>query len=337
MKRWLKMVTGIVLCAGSFFWADTGCMAQTVLKVGTATQPDHIYNQGIKHFESIVEAKTNGAIDIQLFPAAQLGSEREMVEGLQLGTLEMCLTSTGPLGNFIPDVKVFNLPFLFKDRATCYQMLDGPIGNDISQKFLAIGIRSLGWFENGFRNITNSVRPIRSPQDMQGLKIRVMEDDLFIISMQSLGAAPLPMAFGELFTALEQGAVHAQENPLAVIYSSRLFEVQKYLAITGHFYSPAMLLVSETVWQKLPPSQQKVLVNAAVVARDYERGLSREADQNLEIILKSEGMVISHPDKNRFTQAVRRVYTDPKVMKAVGGGDMASGKALIERVRQAVR
>ena len=182
---------------------------------------------------------------MQLFPAAQLGSERDMVEGLQLGSLEMTLTSTGPLGNFVPQVKLFNLPFLFKDSKSCYGVLDGEIGTQIADRFPKVGIRSLGWFENGFRNITNSKIAIEKPEDAKGIKIRVMEDDVFILTMKALGASPLPMAFGELYTALEQKTVDAQENPLAVIHSSRFFEVQKYLAMTGHFYSPAMLLISE--------------------------------------------------------------------------------------------
>jgi len=207
--------------------------------------------------------KTKGEVEVQLFPAAQLGSERDMVEGLQLGSLEMTLTSTGPLGNFVPQVKLFNLPFLFKDRKSCYAVLDGDIGTRIANRFPKVGLRSLGWFENGFRNITNSRVAIQKPGDVKGIKIRVMEDDVFILTMKALGASPLPMAFGELYTALEQKTVDAQENPLAVIYSSRFFEVQKYLAMTGHFYSPAMLLISEMTWQKLSRENQAIITAAA--------------------------------------------------------------------------
>ena len=309
--------------------------AKIVLKCGTSTQPSHIYNQAVEYFAKLVSERSNGEIEIQLFPAGQLGSERDMVEGLQIGSLEMTLTSTGPLGNFVPQVKLFNLPFLFKDRQTCYKVLDGPIGTDIANLFLKVGIRSLGWYENGFRNITNSKRPIEQPGGMDGLKIRVMEDDVFILTMKSLGASPLPMAFGELYTALEQKAVDAQENPLAVIYSSRFFEVQKFLAMTGHFYSPAMLLISEITWQKLIPAQHKILLDAATEARDFERKISMQADQTLEAELIKAGMVVTHPDKTPFVDAVSPVYNNPSVIKAIGGGSPIEGKRLIDAVRAA--
>jgi len=303
--------------------------AKTTLKLGTSTQPTHIYNLAADYFAKIVAEETGGEIEVQVFPAAQLGSERDMVEGLQLGSLEMTLTSTGPMGNFVPQVKLFNLPFLFKDRESCYRVLDGEIGTQISDRFVKVGIRSLGWFENGFRNITNSKRAVNSPDDMKGVKIRVMEDDVFILTMKAMGASPLPMAFGELYTALEQKTVDAQENPLAVIHSSRFFEVQKYLAMTGHFYSPAVLLISEMTWKGLSPEHQKIVADAAAKARDYERGLSLKADQELEAACKKEGMTITHPDKAPFAAAVASVYTNPKVIKAIGGGNAEEGQKLI--------
>ncbi len=273
--------------------------ATIVLKCGTSTQPTHIYNQAVEYFEKVVEKNSNGEIDVQLFPAAQLGSERDMVEGLQLGTLEMTLTSTGPLGNFIPQVKLFNLPFLFKDRETCYAVLDGKIGTDIADLFPRVGVRSLGWYENGFRNVTNSKRPINAPADMDGLKIRVMEDDVFILTMKALGASPLPMAFGELYTA------------------------------------PAMLLISEITWQTLSPKHQKIISDAATEAKAYERKISMEADQQLEAECQKAGMVVTHPDKAPFVAAVAGVYDNPSVIKAIGGGNLAEGKKLIDAARAA--
>jgi tripartite ATP-independent transporter DctP family solute receptor len=198
-----------------------------------------------------------------------------------------------------------------------------------------VGIRSLGWYENGFRNVTNSKRAINSPADMDGLKIRVMEDDVFILTMKALGASPLPMAFGELYTALEQKIVDAQENPLAVIYSSRFFEVQRHLAMIGHFYSPAVLLISEITWKTLNPEHQKILTEAAAEARDYERKISMEADQNLEAACKKEGMTVTHPDKAPFVHAVAGVYSNPSVIKAIGGGNAEEGQKLIEAARAA--
>ncbi len=325
-----KLLTVIVFSLFLALVAAPAAYAKTILKLGTSTQPTHIYNQAADHFAKIVADKTGGEIEVQVFPAAQLGSERDMVEGLQLGSLEMTLTSTGPMGGFVPQVKLFNLPFLFKDRESCYRVLDGEIGTQIADRFVKVGLRSLGWFENGFRNITNSKRPVNSPADMKGVKIRVMEDDVFILTMKAMGASPLPMAFGELYTALEQKTVDAQENPLAVIHSSRFFEVQKYLAMTGHFYSPAVLLISEATWKNLSPKNQKIVADAAAQARDFERGLSLKADQELEAACEKEGMIITHPDKAPFAKAVASVYSNPKVIKAIGGGNAEEGQKLID-------
>ncbi|MFZ7125247.1 MAG: DctP family TRAP transporter solute-binding subunit [Desulfobacterales bacterium] len=326
-------VAWILATALALAW--TPASAKTILKLGTSTQTTHIYNVAAEHFAKIVAERSGGELEVQVFPASQLGSERDMVEGLQLGSLEMTLTSTGPLGNFVPQVKLFNLPFLFKDRETCYKVLDGPVGTSIAERFTRVGIRSLGWYENGYRNVTNSKRAISTPADMDGLKIRVMEDDVFILTMRSLGASPLPMAFGELYTALEQKTVDAQENPLAVIHSSRFFEVQKYLAMTGHFYSPAMLLISEVTWQSLSPEHRKILTDAATQARDFERRISLEADQKLEAELDAAGMTVTHPDKAPFVEAVSDVYENPSVLKAIGGGSEEEGRKLIEDVRNA--
>lgn len=310
--------------------AAPGVLAKArVIKVATSTQSTHIYNIGMEHFAKLVKEKTNGELDVQIFPAAQLGSERDFVEGLQLGTLEMTLTSTGPMGNFVPEIKLFNLPYLFANRDEAYKILDGPIGTEIADKLQKIGIRSLGWYENGFRNVTNNVRPINTIADMKGIKIRVMEDSLFIDSMKALGASPLPMAFGELYTALEQGTVDAQENPLGNIYTSRFQEVQKYLAMTGHFYSPAMLLVSEMFYQSLSPELKKALAEAGAEARDYERQLSIDSEADYKKKLIEAGMQISEPDKSEFIAAVKPIYAT--AAKGVGGGNAKKGQALIDR------
>lgn len=330
MSNWFR---NIILATMMLALTASPAAATMILKLGTATQPTHIYNVAARYFAKLVKKASQGEIQVQVFPAAQLGSERDMVEGLQMGSLEMTLTSTGPVGNFVPQVRVFNLPYLFNNRRSAYKVLDGPIGAEIAGRFPKIGIRVLGWFENGFRDMTDSVRPIHSPQDVKGLKIRVMEDKLFVISMKALGASPVPMAFGELYTALAQKTVDGEENPLAVIYSSRFYEVQKYLAITEHFYSPAMLLISEITWKKLTPGQQKIMVEAAAKARNYERNLSIQADQKLEAKLKNAGMVVTHPDKAPFIKAVAGVYENPEVLKAIGGGNEVAGRKLVEEVR----
>lgn len=331
-----KFVKAVLLALMVVFFLTAAAEAKTVIKCGTSTQPSHIYNVGMEYFAKIVKEKTKGELEVQIFPGAQLGSERDLVEGLQLGSVEMTLTSTGPVGAFVPEVRLFNLPFLFKDRTEAYKILDGPIGEEIAAKFPAKGIRSLGWYENGFRNITNSRNPVNKPEDLKGLKIRVMEDQVFILTMKTMGASPLPMAFGEVYTALEQKTVDAQENPLAVIDSSRFQEVQKYLALTGHFYSPSMLLVSEQFFQKLSKEHQAVLIEAGKQARDYERNLSLEADQKLEAKLTKDGMQVTKPAKEPFIEVVKTVYLNPDVLKLIGGGDAAKGEALVKKTLAAL-
>lgn len=325
---------GAVLLASLALSAQVAMAKAKVIKVATVTQPTHIYNVGMEYFANLVHEKSNGALEVQVFPASQLGSERDFIEGLQLGTLEMTLTSTGPLGNFVPETKLFNLPFLFTTRDEAYTVMDGEIGSEIADKSVKIGVRNLGWYENGFRHITNNVRPIESLKDLEGVKIRVMEDNLFISSMKALGASPLPMAFGELYTALEQGTVDAQENPLVNIDASRFYEVQKHLAITGHFYSPAVLLISEIFWKTLSDEHKKVLTEAALEARDYERNLSIEGDKTMEAKLASEGMQVTHPDKAEFVKAVAPVYE--MAAKSIGGGDAKKGEELIQRTLKAL-
>jgi tripartite ATP-independent transporter DctP family solute receptor len=336
VKKTFRLIGMGVLTGITLLLTGSVLSAKTIIKVATSTNPSHIYNLSMNHFADMVREKSEGELEVQVFPSAQLGSERDTVEGLQLGTLEMTLTSTGPMGSFLPDIKVFNLPFLFNNRDEAYQILDGPVGSAIGDKLPKIGIRSLGWFENGFRHITNSVRPIHVPADLKGLKLRVMEDNVFISTMKALGASPLPMAFGEVYTALEQKTIDGQENPLAVLDSNRINEVQKYLALTGHFYSPALLLVCEKFFQSLPRNHQDVLQFCAEKAKAFERKLSLEADQNLEAKLAGSGMAITHPDKAPFVTAVKKVYDDPQIARQIGDGNEKKGAEIIQGVLKAL-
>ena len=336
MSKVSKMFILMAVVACAMLMLAGVASAAKIMKMGTSTQPDHIYNKGVELFEKLVEEGTKGAIDVQLFPAAQLGAERELVEGMQLGTVQGTMTSTGPMGNFLPDIKLFNLPFLFKDREAAYKVLDGPVGTKIADKLLKVGIRSLGWAENGFRNITNSRNAVEKPEDVKGLKIRVMEDDLFIISMKALGASPLPWPLASS-TPRWSRRPWTPGKPPGRHLLLRFFEVQKYLAMTGHFYSPAMLLVSESFFSSLSDDEKKVVLEAGKKACAYERELSLKADQELEAACKKAGMVITHPDKAPFQEQVAGVYTNPVALKAIGGGDAKVGEALIKSALEAAK
>ncbi|PTX17318.1 tripartite ATP-independent transporter solute receptor, DctP family [Halanaerobium congolense] len=305
--------------------------AEYTIKVGNTQPMGHIYNQGLLRFKELVEDRSNGEIEVQIFPSSQLGDERDLVEGLQLGTVQMALSSTGPLGGFVTEIMVLDLPYLFKNRAHAYSVLDGEIGQELSKGFVDAGIRNLGYWENGWRNITNSVRPIYEPEDLNGIKIRVMESKLMLASLEAMGASPLPMAFSEVYTALEQGTIDAQENPLAVIYSNNFAEVQEYLSMTQHFYNPALLLISESFYSSLPEDYKEIVRKSASEAKEYERYLSILADERLLGKLQEEGMEVNSVDKDAFVEATKSVYDENA--KMIGEGDKEAGLELMNKIQ----
>lgn len=281
---------------------------QITIRVGHVLAPTHPYQLGLEKFAELVSQKTNGKVKVEVFHSSQLGNERDMVEGLQLGTLEMTLVSTAPLSSFTKKFFVFDLPFIFKDTASARKVVDGPIGTQLLESLNDQGIIGLTYFENGFRHVTNSKKPVTKPEDLKGMKIRIMENPVHMATFKVMGADPTPMAFGELFTALQQGTIDGQENPLPVIETSRFYEVQKYLSLTGHFYAPAPLLISKSFFESLSPDIQNAIKEAAVEARDYERKLLDELNAKLVDELKNKGMQINEVDKEPFIQAVQPVY-----------------------------
>lgn len=295
----------------------------TVIKVGHVLAPDHPYTTGLKKFAEIVEKNSNGKMKVNVFHSSQLGNERDMIEALQLGTQQMALVSTAPLASFTKQFLVFDLPFIFKDYQGAYKVLDGEIGQSIMKTLDAQGIVGLAYWENGFRHVTNSKQPIQKPSDLANQKIRLMENPIHMDTFRAMGALPMPMAFGELFTALQQKTIDAQENPVPIIWTSKFYEVQKYCSLTGHFYAAAPLLVSKKFYDSLPAEHQKILRDAAIEARDYERGLL--AQQNKDFIgkLKEKKMEVIEVDKKPFQDAVKSVWTkyEPTI-----------GKELIQKV-----
>jgi tripartite ATP-independent transporter DctP family solute receptor len=245
----------LALCIGTAGAAQ----AETVLKLGyTATNDSH-YGAAANVFGEELAKRTNGRYKVQQFPSSALGGEREMIEAVQLGTQDMVITSTGPVGNFIPATRIFDIPFLFRDYAHARKVLDGPIGQEVLKKFPAKGFVGVVWLENGFRHMTNSRHPINVPADVKGLKIRTMENKVHMEAFKTMGALPTPMAMNELFTALQQGTVDGQENPVPVILSNKLYTVQDNVSLTGHVYSPALLLMSSDAWNKLSEADRKGL------------------------------------------------------------------------------
>ncbi|WP_366924414.1 TRAP transporter substrate-binding protein [Metallumcola ferriviriculae] len=280
------------------------------IKIGHVLAPTHPYQTGLEEFAKLVEEKTEGQVTVDVFHSSQLGNEREMIEALQMGTLDMALVSTAPLAGFSNEFLVFDLPFIFDNRDNAYKVLDGEIGSGILSTLESKGIKGLGYWENGFRNVTNSQRPVIHPEDMQGLKIRTMENKIHMASFRTIGADPTAMAFGELFTALQQQTVDAQENPLPIIFTSNFFEVQDNLAMTGHFYAAAPMLISKQLWDGFSPEIQNAIQEAATEARDFERETVASMDSELLGTLKDKGMQVTEVDKAEWREAMQPVYEE---------------------------
>ena len=306
MKRGMRLlflagalVLGIAVAANA---------ADFVFKLGHIADPENPYAKGAEKFAQLVKEKTGGKVEIQVFPSSQLGNQRDLVEGTQFGTIDFTMTSTAVLGNFLPQVAVFDLPFIFRDVQHAYKAFD-TVGMEIAQKLQ--GMKLLAYYENGVRHMTNSKHPIRKPEDMKGLKIRVMEQPIYIEMMKALGANPTPMAFGELFTALQQGVVDGQENPAAHIYTARFFEVQKYISLTGHTYSAEPMLVSLTAWNKLPKDLQDKVQEAANESRDWQRDLCRQLEEGYWKKIQESGKseINRDVDMKAFADATRGVWT----------------------------
>lgn len=301
------------LVASVLFTLGLGCtataQAQTLLKIGyTATNDSH-YGVAANVFGEELEKRTSGRYKLQQFPSAALGGEREMIEAVQLGTQDMVITSTGPVGNFVAETRIFDIPFLFRDYAHARGVLDGPIGQAVLKKFPAKGLIGVTWLENGFRHITNSRHPVNGPADIKGLKIRTMENRVHMEAFKTIGALPTPMAMNELFTALQQGTVDGQENPVPVILSNKLYTVQKNVSLTGHVYSPALLLMSTETWNKLSAADKQAFQESARLAAAANRKRVNEDENNGIAVIKAAGVaVVENVDKKPFQDAVAPAY-----------------------------
>ncbi len=283
--------------------------AATQLKISYAVPKDSHYGAGAVAFCEAFEKGTEGRFVCQHFPSAALGGERESIEAAQLGTQDLVVTSTGPLGNFVPETKILDIPFLFRDYDHARKTLDGPIGQDLLKKVGSKGLIGLAWAENGFRHMTNNKRPIMTAADAAGLKVRTMENKVHMEGYKSFGVLPTPMAFPELFTALQQGTVDGQENPIPVILAAKFAQVQKYLSLTGHVYSPAIIIMSPKVWSGLSAADKKVFTDAAQVGAAAMRKRVNDDEARGIAQLRKDGMeVIEKVDGDSFRKAVTPAY-----------------------------
>ena len=291
--------------------ASVTAAAQTTLKMNISVAQNSHYGVAIDTFAREVEKRTNGRYKIQNFYSGALGAERESIEALQVGTLDLTMTSTGPIPNFVPEVAILDIPFLFRDYPHARAVLDGPIGQDMLKKFDAKGITALAWGENGFRHMTNSKHPVNVPDDLKGLKMRTMENPVHIQAYKAFGIIPTPMAFTEVFTALQQGTVDGQENPVSVITAAKFDQVQKYMTLTGHVYSPALILMSKAQFDKLSPADKQAFMDAAKEAVKANRARIDDDEKKAVADLRSKGMtIVENPDKSKFQAALGPTFSE---------------------------
>jgi len=284
--------------------------AQVVMRNSVSIAQNSHQGNGIDVLSQEVEKGTKGRIIIKNFFSGSLGGERESIESVQLGTQELTGTSTGPIPNFVPAVKILDIPFLFRDKAHARAVLDGPIGQALLKEFDSKGFKALAWSENGVRHMTNNKRPINLPDDLKGLKMRTMENPVHVAAYKGFGIITTPMAFPEVFTALQQGVVDGQENPLSVIMAAKFEQVQKYMTLTAHVYSPALLLMNKASFDKLSPADQKVFLDAAKLAAAATRARVDKDDASGVADLRSKGMlIIENFDKAAFVAKLAPVFT----------------------------
>ena len=300
-----------LVCAASLVLSAAPSFAQTTLKMNISISQNSHYGVAVDAFAREVEVRTGGRYKVQNFYSGALGAERESIEALQVGTLDLTMTSTGPVPNFVPEVAILDIPFLMRDYAHARSVLDGPIGQDILGKFPAKGIQALAWGENGFRHMTNSKRQVNAPDDLKGLKMRTMENPVHIQAYKQFGIIPTPMAFTEVFTALQQGTVDGQENPLSVISAAKFDQVQKYMTLTGHVYSPALILMSKAQWDKLSAADKSAFTAAAKEAVKANRARIDEDERRAVADLRAKGMVIiENVDKAKFQATLAPTFVE---------------------------
>ena len=330
----LKLTTTTALAAALALPAAAQISERTIT-VSNGVAETHPVGNGVEAMRQCMIERTNGAWTLNAFWSGALGNDLDATQALRSGTQEMVITSTSPLVGIEPALGVFDLPFLFSDAAEADAVLDGDFGTMISDKMPASGLVNLAWWENGFRNLTNSVRPITKLEDFEGLRVRVMQNNIFLDTFQTLGTNATPMAFGEVFTALETKAIDAQENPFVTIDTSKFFEVQEYVSNTQHAYTPFMVLFSKAIFDTYSPEEQQILRDCAVIGRDVQRSVSRELSSQSLANIQEAGMQYNELDVaelERIREAVAGVYE--RNAATIGQDVIDAMQAELAKIRQ---
>jgi len=337
-KKFSSIALGIcvlVLVGLVPFGLPTVQAAQFEIRLGHADPPD-IYTSrkaaGSTVFKAMVENETGGAVKVNLFPAGQIGGEREVAEAVKLGSVQIGMLS-GPFSGFCKEAQVFDIPYLFPSLLVAYRTLDGPFGKELAEECLKkTGMRILTYSQVGFRNFTNSARVIKTPADLKGLKFRVMENPVYMNLVRSMGGAPTPIPWPETYTALQQKVVDGQENPISAIKFAKLYEVQKYMTTDGHTFGVSFMLINEKFFQSLPKEYQTILKHAALTSAVSENGVDN-LDNSIGLqFLKDKGMEVYAPTAAERAQF--RAAAQPPVIKYL---EEQIGRPWIDKVLNAVK
>jgi tripartite ATP-independent transporter DctP family solute receptor len=335
MKFLVKSIVLALAMTGAASAAQAADYKPRIIRFGYGLAEDSNQGRAVKFFADDLAKRTGNKLKARAFGNASLGSDTQMQNALIGGAQEMMVGSTATLVGIVKDFGVYDLPFLFNNEKEADAVLDGPFGQKLAAKLQDKGLVGLVYWENGFRNLTNTKRPVAKMEDMQGIKLRVMQNPVYIDMFNSFGANAVPLPFSELFTALETKTVDGQENPVNTIQSSKFYEVQKYLSITKHVYSPWIVLASKKWWDGLSADEKKALNEAAVASRDFERKDSREASVKAIDFLKEKGMqvsVVSDAELARMREKAKPAFDK---FAAEGGADVIKEmQAEIAKVRK---
>jgi TRAP-type transport system periplasmic protein len=303
-QKLLCFVAGIAITL-IYLLAPASAQSVKILKLGYILSTDSQLGAGSTVFADEVEKRTRGRYKIEQYPNSALGGEVEMLKAVQLGTVDLAFITGAPLPNFLPDIGVFNIPFLFRGAGHAHAVLDGPIGQSYLAKFRDKDLVALAWGENGMRHITNSKHEIRSPEDLQGLKLRLPQSDVMLVGFKALGADVSPLPFPQLYGALQSGQFDGQENPIATIQSSKFYQVQKYLSLTAHVYDPAILFMSTDDFSDLSEEDKRSFIAAARLAGEASRQFAATAEAKGVSELAQAGMQVTKDiDRSKFAAAM---------------------------------
>ena len=302
--------------AAAVFGLATGASAATVIKLGHGTNENFHMHRAIERFEQLVEEGSNGELDVQIFPSSQMGPDREMIEGVQTGVLEMAVPPSSFFAGWDPAFAVIELPYMYASKDIALDVLYGDAGTEMLSRLDNQGLTGLGWLELGMRHVSNNVRPIMAPEDLDGVKLRTMKVPAHVATFTTLGANPTPMNFGEVYSALQQGVIDGQENPIAIIDSARFYEVQKHVSLTGHVFAVYAPVISKSFFESLSAEHQQLIKDSMQVAAAYQQEIVNSEESAQPEKIRNEGVnVVDLTAEQRLvfsakTESIRAEYRD---------------------------